>query len=91
MRCSNAKEKYCDIWNQHREGKGVTEIAKEVGWTEKQVGTIINHFAFYEENFVKQQGLGIELYLPRELMKRLAELGYRGKLQHVQEIDITKL
>lgn len=31
----------------------------------------------------------LEQFTPRELMSRLAELGYEGKLTFVQEIDIT--
>lgn len=89
MQNSNTKTDYTEIWNLHKQGKDNRDIARKLNCTREHVRQIVAHFNYYESAFGKREGL--DAYQPRELMQHLAAIGYRGTLEYVQKIDITKL
>lgn len=51
------------------------------------------HYARQKERLalLKKEAKGLSAYTPRELMQRLSELGYRGKLTYEERIVTTQV
>ena len=80
---------YVEIWNDHQKGMTKDEIAKKYKCTSEAVRRVLVMGSAFADSIGTPKGL--DAYQPRELMRHLASLGFRGKLQYLQEVDITKL
>lgn len=97
------KEKIKEVIEMRKEGMIWAEIIKRVGISRGSVGRILRehgmvdpkydylkHSRVLDEPTENKEDIpkGLEAYKPREIFAYLRLLGYRGKLNFTQEIDI---
>lgn len=85
-----AKIDYKEVWAYIKSGYKTKEIMDAFGISEGSVSAIRSIGKALCDGD-DQSAESIKKYTPRQLMERLAELGYRGKLEYVQTVDLSKL
>lgn len=81
---------YKELWAYIKSGYKTKEITEAHGVSDATVSACRAIGTALVDN-ANDSVESIKKYTPRQLMERLAELGYRGKLEYVQTVDLSKL